>query len=190
MRKLCDQEGILLIIDEVQTGMGRCGKLFAHELYGITPDIMSSAKALGNGMPIGAILAKGEIAEAFHPGDHGSTFGGNALACATALAVLETMLEENIPAKAAATGAFLKNALKEALSDKPCVLDIRGEGLLLGIQLDASVPAGKVVRTMLEKGFVIGTAAGNVLRLLPPLIVSEENCISLVNALAQVLEME
>lgn len=190
VRKLCDQERILLIIDEVQTGMGRCGKLFAHELYGITPDIMSSAKALGNGMPIGAILAKGEIAEAFHPGDHGSTFGGNALACATALAVLETMLEENIPAKAAATGAFLKNALKEALSDKPCVLDIRGEGLLLGIQLDASVPAGKVVRTMLEKGFVIGTAAGNVLRLLPPLIVSEENCISLVKALAQVLGME
>ena len=148
---------------------------------------MSSAKALGNGMPIGAILAKDEVAAAFHPGDHGSTFGGNALACATALAVLETMLDEDIPAKAAKTGAYLKAALKTALADKPCVLDIRGEGLLLGIQLDASVPAGSIVKMMLEKGFVVGTAAGNVLRLLPPLIVTEENCDSLAKALAQVL---
>jgi len=187
VRKLCDDEGILLIIDEVQTGMGRCGKLFAHELYGITPDIMSLAKALGNGMPIGAILAKDEIAAAFHPGDHGSTFGGNALACATGLAVMETMLNDNIPEKAAKTGAYLKKELQEALADKPCVIDIRGEGLLLGIQLDASVPAGGIVKKMLEKGIVVGTAAGNVLRLLPPLIVTEENCDSLVKALAQVL---
>ncbi len=187
VRKLCDEEGILLIIDEVQTGMGRCGKLFAHEMYGIEPDIMSSAKALGNGMPIGAILAKDEIAEAFHPGDHGSTFGGNALACATGLAVLTTMLEEKIPEKAAETGAYLKGKLCELAQKSDKIVEVRGEGLLLGIELNPEVAAGGVVKALLEKGFVTGTAAGNVLRLLPPLVIGKEDCEALVGALAEVL---
>ena len=187
VRALCDELGILLIIDEVQTGMGRCGKLFAHELYGITPDIMSAAKALGNGVPIGAVLAKGEIADAFHPGDHGSTFGGNALACATGLAVLSTMLEEDVPGKAAKTGAYLKGKLKALAAEKNAILDVRGQGLLLGVQLDEKHPAGAAVGALLTKGFVTGTAAGNVLRLLPPLIITEADCDGLVAALADIL---
>lgn len=187
VRALCDELGILMIVDEVQTGMGRCGKLFAHELYGIVPDIMSAAKALGNGMPIGAVLAKGEIADAFHPGDHGSTFGGNALACAAGYAVLSTMLDEKIPEKAAQTGAYLKNKLKETLKDKKAVVDVRGAGLLLGIQLGSEIAAGDVVKALLAKGFVTGTAAGNVLRLLPPLIIEKEDCDALAAALAEVL---
>ena len=185
VRALCDEKGILLIIDEVQTGMGRCGRLFAHELYGIEPDIMSAAKALGNGVPIGAVLAKGEIADAFHPGDHGSTFGGNALACATGLAVLTTMLEEDIPGKAAKTGAYLKSKLKELAKEKAAIVDVRGQGLLVGVQLDESHPAGAAVSALLTKGFVTGTAAGNVLRLLP--IITEADCDGLVAALADIL---
>lgn len=187
VRALCDEMGILLVLDEVQTGMGRCGRLFAHELYGITPDIMSCAKALGNGVPIGAVLAKGEIADAFHPGDHGSTFGGNALACAAGLAVLTTMLEEDIPGKAAGTGAYLKAALKELAGERAAIVDVRGQGLLLGVQLDESHPAGAVVGALLAKGFVAGTAAGNVLRLLPPLIISQADCDGLVAALGDIL---
>lgn len=187
VRKLCDEEGILLIIDEVQTGMGRCGTLFAHELYGITPDIMSLAKALGNGMPIGAVLAKEEVAQAFHPGDHGSTFGGNALACAAGCAVVETMLSEKLPQKAARTGAYLMEALRGVQKKKSCILDVRGAGLLVGIALDEGTPAGGVVRKLLEKGFVVGTAAGNVLRLLPPLIIGESDCDALAAALCDAL---
>ena len=187
VRALCDELGILLIIDEVQTGMGRCGRLFAHELYGIEPDIMSAAKALGNGMPIGAVLARAEIAAAFHPGDHGSTFGGNALACATGLAVLTTMLEEDIPGRAAKTGAYLKAALQKLAEKKDAIVDVRGQGLLVGVQLDDKHPAGDAVRALLEKGYVTGTAAGNVLRLLPPLIITEADCDGLVAALDEVL---
>ena len=187
VRALCDELGILLIIDEVQTGMGRCGRLFAHELYGIEPDIMSAAKALGNGMPIGAVLARAEIAAAFHPGDHGSTFGGNALACATGLAVLTTMLEEDIPGRAAKTGAYLKAALQKLAEKKNAIVDVRGQGLLVGVQLDDKHPAGDAVRALLEKGYVTGTAAGNVLRLLPPLIITEADCDGLVAALDEVL---
>lgn len=187
VRDLCDEQGLLLIFDEVQTGMGRCGKLFAHEIYGVTPDIMSVAKALGNGMPIGAVLAKAEVAAAFHPGDHGSTFGGNALACATGLAVLQTMLDEDISAKAAKTGEYLMAALKQLKAEKSCIADVRGAGLLIGIELASDVAAGGVVGALLEKGFVVGTAAGNVLRLLPPLIIEEKHCDALVAALREVL---
>lgn len=187
VRALCDEHGLLLIFDEVQTGMGRCGKLFAHEIYGVVPDIMSIAKALGNGMPIGAVLAKAQVAAAFHPGDHGSTFGGNALACATGLAVLQTMLNEDIPAKAAKMGDYLMAALKQLKAEKSCISDVRGAGLLIGIELAADVAAGGVVGALLEKGFVVGTAAGNVLRLLPPLIIEEKHCDALVAALREVL---
>lgn len=188
VRALCDELGLLLIVDEVQTGMGRCGALFAHELYGIVPDIMTLAKALGGGVPIGAVLAKAEVAAAFHPGDHGSTFGGNPLACAAALAVVQTLLSEDLPAKAKKTGAYLKAQLQAVAEKHPAaVLDVRGEGLLLGIALAQSLPAGEVVAKLLEKGFVTGTAAGNVLRLLPPLILKEADCDALCRALDEVL---
>lgn len=188
VRALCDELGLLLIVDEVQTGMGRCGALFAHELYGIVPDIMTLAKALGGGVPIGAVLAKAEVAAAFHPGDHGSTFGGNPLACAAALAVVQTLLSEDLPAKAGKTGAHLKVQLQAVAKKHPAaVLDVRGEGLLLGIALAQDVAAGEVVAKLLEKGFVTGTAAGNVLRLLPPLILEEADCGALCRALDEVL---
>ena len=188
VRALCDELGLLLIVDEVQTGMGRCGALFAHELYGIVPDIMTLAKALGGGVPIGAVLAKAEVAAAFHPGDHGSTFGGNPLACAAALAVVQTLLSEDLPAKAKKTGAHLKAQLQAVAKKHPAaVLDVRGEGLLLGIALAQDVAAGEVVAKLLEKGFVTGTAAGNVLRLLPPLILEEADCGALCRALDEVL---
>ena len=184
VRALCDELGLLLIVDEVQTGMGRCGALFAHELYGIVPDIMTLAKALGGGVPIGAVLAKAEVAAAFHPGDHGSTFGGNPLACAAA----QTLLSEDLPAKAKKTGAHLKAQLQAVAKKHPAaVLDVRGEGLLLGIALAQDLPAGEVVAKLLEKGFVTGTAAGNVLRLLPPLILEEADCGALCRALDEVL---
>lgn len=188
VRALCDELGLLLIVDEVQTGMGRCGALFAHELYGIVPDIMTLAKALGGGVPIGAVLAKAEVAAAFHPGDHGSTFGGNPLACAAALAVVQTLLSEDLPAKAKKTGAHLKAQLQAVAKKHPAaVLDVRGEGLLLGIALAQDVAAGEVVAKLLEKGFVTGTAAGNVLRLLPPLILEEADCGALCRALDEAL---
>ena len=188
VRALCDELGLLLIVDEVQTGMGRCGALFAHELYGIVPDIMTLAKALGGGVPIGAVLAKAEVAAAFHPGDHGSTFGGNPLACAAALAVVQTLLSKDLPAKAKKTGAYLKAQLQAVAKKHPAaVLDVRGEGLLLGIALAQDVAAGEVVAKLLEKGFVTGTAAGNVLRLLPPLILEEADCGALCRALDEVL---
>lgn len=188
VRTLCDELGLLLIVDEVQTGMGRCGALFAHELYGIVPDIMTLAKALGGGVPIGAVLAKAEVAAAFHPGDHGSTFGGNPLACAAALAVVQTLLSEDLPAKARKTGAHLKAQLQAVAEKHPAaILDVRGEGLLLGIALAQDVAAGEVVAKLLEKGFVTGTAAGNVLRLLPPLILEEADCGALCRALDEVL---
>ena len=188
VRALCDELGLLLIVDEVQTGMGRCGALFAHELYGIVPDIMTLAKALGGGVPIGAVLAKAEVAAAFHPGDHGSTFGGNPLACAAALAVVQTLLSEDLPAKAKKTGAHLKAQLQAVAKKHPAaILDVRGEGLLLGIALAQDVAAGEVVAKLLEKGFVTGTAAGNVLRLLPPLILEEADCGALCRALDEVL---
>ena len=188
VRALCDELGLLLIVDEVQTGMGRCGALFAHELYGIVPDIMTLAKALGGGVPIGAVLAKAEVAAAFHPGDHGSTFGGNPLACAAALAVVQTLLSEDLPAKAKKTGAYLKAQLQAVAKKHPtAITDVRGEGLLLGIALAQDVAAGEVVAKLLEKGFVTGTAAGNVLRLLPPLILEEADCGALCRALDEVL---
>lgn len=188
VRALCDELGLLLIVDEVQTGMGRCGALFAHELYGIVPDIMTLAKALGGGVPIGAVLAKAEVAAAFHPGDHGSTFGGNPLACAAALAVVQALLSEDLPAKARKTGAYLKAQLQAVAEKHPAAItDVRGEGLLLGIALAQDVAAGDVVAKLLEKGFVTGTAAGNVLRLLPPLILEEADCGALCRALDEVL---
>ena len=188
VRALCDEMGLLLIIDEVQTGMGRCGKLFAHELYGITPDIMTLAKALGGGLPIGAVLAKDAVASAFHPGDHGSTFGGNPLACAAALAVLTTMLKEDLPEKAAKTGAYLKEKLQAVAAKHPqAVSEVRGEGLLLGLALQPECKAGDLVQALLKKGFVTGTAAGNVLRLLPPLILEKTDCDALCQALDAVL---
>ncbi len=170
-RELCDQHGMLFVLDEVQSGMGRTGKWFAHQHSAAVPDVMTLAKALGNGVPIGACLARGEAADTFTPGSHGSTFGGNPLACRAALAVIKTMREEDIPGRAARLGDYLLRQFKERLADTGAVLAVRGRGMMVGIEL--ARPCGDLVRKALDKGLLINVTAERVIRLLPPLIIDE-----------------
>ncbi|GIQ70002.1 acetylornithine aminotransferase [Xylanibacillus composti] len=169
---LCREQGILLILDEVQTGMGRTGKLFSYEHFGIEPDIFTLAKGLGNGYPIGAVLAKEKLAEAFSPGSHGSTFGGNPMASAVARAVLRTMQEEKLPERAHKLGANMVRRLQEALQDNPFVREVRGLGLLIGIA--CTEPVADLVAQAREQGLLVVTAGPNVIRLLPNLLLTEE----------------
>lgn len=175
VRELCNQSGVLLIFDEVQTGIGRTGKLFAYEHYGVEPDIMTLAKGLGGGIPIGAILTKEEIAQAFAPKTHASTFGGNPVACAAAVATLETILEDGylLDYCGRISRYLMKklNSIKEKYPDK--VVEIRGIGLLIGMELTFN--GAEIVKKCLERGLLIGTAGdGSVLRFTPPLIVEKE----------------
>lgn len=185
VRRLCDEEGILLILDEVQTGVCRTGTLYCHEQYGVTPDIMTSAKGLGCGFPIGAVLASKKVASAIAIGDHGSTFGGNTLACAVSLSAMRYMIQHDFASVARQKGAYLKSALQAIRSDT--IQEVRGLGLLLGLQLPADFPAGALARRMLARGFVVGTAAGNVLRIAPPLVISTEEMDAFVSALSEEL---
>ncbi len=184
---LCREKGLLLILDEVQTGMGRTGKLFCFEHYGIKPDIVTLAKALGNGMPIGAILAKEQVAAAFHPGDHGSTFGGNTLACTAGLAVLSELIEGGLVQKAAQTGEYFKQKLQQLAGKSGKVLEVRGKGLLLGLELAPELAAKQVMLAALEKGFLVGTAGNNTLRFAPPLIISQPEIDALISCLWELL---
>jgi predicted acetylornithine/succinylornithine family transaminase len=187
VRALCDEKGLLLILDEVQTGIGRTGKLFAYEHLGIVPDIISLAKGLGGGVPIGATLATEEVAAAFEPGNHASTFGGNPLACAAALATLETILEDGIIlGECLRLGAYFKDALLSLKTMFPnIVVDVRGMGLLLGMELTRDCT--QVVQACFERGVLINSAAGNTLRFSPPLIVSGEDIDRLIEVLTEVL---
>lgn len=173
LRNVCDDAGVLLILDEIQTGMGRTGKLFAHQWGGIEPDIFTVAKALGNGVPIGAMLSKEEVGRYFTPGSHGSTFGGNALATAAALATLEVILQPATLAHALAAGQHLMERLK-AMVARPGVRDkvkeTRGLGLMIGMEL--AEEGGQVVSECLERGLIINCTANRVLRFLPPLTIS------------------
>jgi acetylornithine/succinyldiaminopimelate/putrescine aminotransferase len=176
VRDLCDERGVLLIMDEVQTGLGRTGKWWGFEHAGIRPDIVTSAKALGNGVPIGACWARQEVASAFQPGDHGSTFGGQPLASAAALATLRVMEEEDVPARAAAAGAHLSKALEAV----PGVASVRGPGLLIGAELEPAVleaheggAKGVQVRLM-GAGLVANAVTSTTLRFAPPLLVSDD----------------
>ena len=186
VRALCDEAGILLIFDEVQTGVCRTGSFYCYEQYSVTPDIMTSAKGLGCGVPIGAVLASEKVASAIKPGDHGSTFGGNTLATAVSLAAVTELLRGDYAARAKALGAHFKAKLEEI--DSPFVAQIRGMGLLLGVQLTDGLAAGALARALLARGFVAGTASGNVLRLAPPLIISEAQIDAFVDALRSELE--
>ncbi len=185
VRALCDEMGILLIFDEVQTGVCRTGSLYCYQQFGVTPDIMTSAKGLGCGFPIGAILASEQVASKISKGDHGSTFGGNTFACAVSLAAVRYMIDNNFSVIAKEKGAYLMDALKTIKSDK--IVEVRGMGLLIGIQFPQDVPAGSIASALLQKGFVAGTASGNVLRLAPPLIISTEEMDAFVDALRDVL---
>jgi acetylornithine aminotransferase len=188
LRILCEERGWLLMLDEVQTGIGRTGKMFAHQYAGITPDVMSLAKALGNGVPIGACLARGVAAEMLTPGKHGSTFGGNPLACSAALAVLETLKREHLAVRAAYLGELLLQGFREKLTGHPAVREVRGLGLMIGIELER--PCGDLVARALARGLLINVTAERTVRLLPPLILSDEEADTLVDHLSAILLAE
>jgi acetylornithine/N-succinyldiaminopimelate aminotransferase len=185
LREICDQRGWLLMLDEVQTGMGRTGTLFAFQQTGILPDVFTLAKALGNGVPIGACLAHGAAAEILTAGKHGSTFGGNPLACAAALAVLKTLREESLAARAGVLGSSITEKLRAEFSGNARVLEVRNHGLMIGVQLDK--PCGELVGLALAQGLLINVTAETTIRLLPPLILAEGEAQLLVRQLVGIV---
>lgn len=168
--------------------MGRSGKLFAHQHYGIEPDIMTLAKALGNGVPIGAILAKGDFADVFTPGAHGTTFGGNQIATAAACAVVKEMLGRDIPGLAAETGDYFKSQLLKLKDEFSFVKDVRGMGLILGMELE--IKGAPIVKEMLSRKFVINCTHDYVLRFIPPLIITNEEIDSMINNLREIFKSQ
>ena len=185
VRNICDETGALLIFDEIQTGIGRTGKLFAYEHFGVEPDIMTLAKALGNGMPIGAMLASESVASSFSPGSHASTFGGTPVITAASLATLKTMETEGIVEQGRETGDYFRDKLLTLKEKHDIIEDVRGVGLLLGIKLKK--PGADMVLACMEKGFLINCIQENVLRFAPPLIIKKEEVDALVECLDEVL---
>ncbi len=185
LRRICDEHGWLLMLDEVQTGNGRTGTLFAYQQSGIMPDVVATAKGLGNGLPIGACLARGEAAELLKPGNHGSTFGGNPLVCAAALAVLESLEADGLFDRATELGNRIVNGLGEALAGNNAVKDIRGRGLMIAVEL--ANPCGSLVGEALEAGLLINVTRDNVVRLLPPLVMTDADADSLVETLSRLI---
>jgi acetylornithine/N-succinyldiaminopimelate aminotransferase len=186
LRALCDEHDWLLMLDEVQTGNGRTGTYFAYQGEGFLPDVVTTAKGLGNGMPIGACLARGKAAEVFSAGNHGSTYGGNPLACAASLAVVNTILDEDLPANASAMGQLIRDEVIRAVSDQSAIVDIRGKGLMIGIELNRDCP--DLVSRALERGLLINVTAGNTIRLLPPLIINEDQALELARGVAALID--
>ncbi len=185
-RELCHEKGALLILDEVQSGMGRTGALFAHEHYGIAPDVMTVAKGLAGGLPIGAVLATAEAARGLAPGDHGSTFGGNPVVCAAALAVLTVLREEQLIENAAMVGSYFKQGLEELQQSTGAIKEVRGMGLMLAVELVES-RAKEIVLSCLEQGYVVNNIGENILRFLPPLSISTREVDGLLRTLAEML---
>jgi len=181
VRNVCDEKGILLIFDEVQVGMGRTGKLFAYENYGVAPHIMTLAKALGNGLPIGAMLSTDEVATAFSPGSHATTFGGTPLATAVSKAVLKSLLEDGWIQNARLMGEYFRGKLENLAEKYAFIKDVRGAGLIVGVELDR--PAASVVEACRKEGFLIIAAHEKVLRFVPPLIIQKNEIDMLVDAL-------
>jgi len=186
VKEICRDRNLILIFDEVQVGMGRTGKLFAHEHYGVTPDIMTMAKALGNGLPIGAMLSTEALSSAFGPGSHASTFGGTPLVTAVAKAVLQSILEDGWIDNCRKMGAYFRERLEELAKKYDFIKQVRGLGLILGMELDRE--GAPIVNACMEKGFLINCAQPKVLRFLPPLIVGKEEIDLLVEALDGVLD--
>ncbi len=185
VRQICIEKGILLIFDEIQTGMGRTGKLFGYQHFGIEPDIMTLAKALGNGLPIGAMLAREKIAQAFQPGSHASTFGGTPLVTAAALEVVQTLFRENIIDHCRQIGNYFKSRLLWLKDRHDSVEDVRGIGLLLGMKINRE--GASVVNACLENGFLINCVQENILRFIPPLIIQKDDIDALVAYLDEIL---
>ena len=183
VKKLCTEKNLLLIFDEVQTGMGRTGELFGYQKYGVEPDIFTLAKALGGGIPIGAVCAKEHVAKAFTPGEHGSTFGGNPLACTAGLAVMKIMKDEKLPENAANLGNYIKSKLEAmACAGLPIISEVRAAGLMIGIELNK--PIAPLVKTkMFEKKYLIANVGDNILRILPPLIITQSDADEFITTL-------
>ncbi len=185
LREACDRHGWLLMLDEVQSGIGRTGKWFAHQLVGIKPDVMTLAKGLANGIPMGACLAAGAAAHAFKPGNHGSTFGGNPLACVAASTVFEVIAEDNLLNNAAQIGELIRGELRKRLSDLPAIREIRGKGLMIGI--DVGQPCNSLIQAGLDRGLLINVTADSVLRLLPPLIMRPAEAEQLIDGVSELI---
>ncbi|BEU87497.1 acetylornithine transaminase [Selenomonas sp. TAMA-11512] len=186
VRALCDKYNALLILDEIQSGMGRTGKFMAYELYGIKPDIVTLAKGLAGGVPIGAFVTAEKVAQALHPGDHGSTFGGNPLACAAANVVMDAIAKQGILGHVEKVGAYFKKKLEDLREKYPNLIkDVRGEGLLLGMEI--AVEGRDIVNQCLEKGVIINCTAGNVLRFVPPLIIKASEIDDMLSILEPIL---
>ncbi len=186
VKALCQDREALLIFDEVQVGMGRTGKLFAHEHYGVTPDIMTLAKALGNGLPIGAMLAIEELSNAFGAGSHATTFGGTPLVTAVSKAVVTSLLEDGWIKHCRVVGDYFKERLEELAKKYDFIKEVRGQGLILGVEM--MIPGAAVVKAMMEKGFLINCTQEKILRFIPPLIVEKEEIDLLVETLENVLD--
>ena len=186
VREICDRHRLLMIVDEVQTGIGRTGKLFAYEYSGVKPDIMTLAKALGNGFPVGAMLATDEVARAFSPGNHASTFGGNPLAMAAVRATLKTILEDDILENCLETGAYFLEKLQQLKERHDIITDVRGKGLMLACSL--SIEGAEIVTGCQEEGLLINCTGGKTLRFVPPLIITRQDVDKAVYILDDVME--
>jgi acetylornithine aminotransferase len=186
IRALCDQRGWLMMLDEIQTGMGRTGRWFAHQHHGVMPDVMTLAKGLGNGVPIGACLARGPASDVFRPGNHGSTFGGNPLAASAALAVIETLEQDKLIDNAGAMGTLMLQAFRDRLGTAAGVVSIRGKGLMIGIELDR--PCAELMQQALARKLLINVTADSVVRLLPPLTLTHEQAQTIVATVSELIE--
>ena len=188
IRSICDENDWLMILDEVQTGNGRTGRYFAYQHSNVLPDIVTTAKGLGNGVPIGACLARGHAAEIFEPGNHGSTFGGNPLACSAGLAVLDTLEADNLMERAAELGERILEAFNTALAGNNSVTDVRGKGLMIAVEL--SEPCAELVGAGLEHGVLLNVTRDNVVRLLPPLTMTDDEADELVRRVVTVINSQ
>lgn len=186
LRRICDDNNWLLMLDEIQTGMGRTGQWFAFQHSDILPDVMTLAKGLGNGIPIGACLASGKASEVFHPGNHGSTFGGNPFCCAVAQTVIDTIEQDNLVQRAAELGELIIDGFIMQLADVKGVKEIRSMGLMIGIELDRD--CAELVQQALSKGLLINVTAGNVIRLLPPLILTNDQAQQIIDIVSKLVK--
>ena len=185
IRALCDEKGILLILDEIQCGMGRCGAMYCYQKYGVEPDIMTTAKALGCGVPVGAFAAKEEVAAAFVPGDHGTTYGGNPFATAAVSKVFDLFESENVLENVNEVGAYLAERLEEFKAEHDCVKDHRGFGLMQGLEF--TVPVKDIILRAMDKGLIIIAAGANVIRFLPPLVITKAHVDEMIAILSECL---
>ncbi|MGZ3595883.1 MAG: acetylornithine transaminase [Syntrophales bacterium] len=185
VRKICNEKGILMILDEIQVGMARTGTLFAYEHYNVEPDIVTLAKAVGNGFPIGVMMATNRVASAFQPGSHASTFGGNPLAMAAALATLETIMKDGILENVRKVGAYFIKRLHELKSKSSIMKEIRGRGLIIGIEI--SIDGSPIVNACMDRGLLINCTGGSVLRFVPPLTITEKDVDAAVAILGEVI---